>query len=566
MFPQTTATQRINYWLSPSFQYYLTTAKARSSFKEESVIDFFNKHKDSNDVYVRFTSLPKFGLNPDIVNTFDTPAGIFAFQCKASVEKYGLKNDPTTPVTNLGCYVNFPFAADSKFAHFFTYKSSLRLVDSTSYSNLDFSNDVGLLIKAINQKSPEFFTKFNSYYSKFYKRFESSIKSILAKFELDQLSMTPSEAFVIAKALDETSGHADYSKLLNTYFGALWSLTHNIARMFSKITGLTNSKQQSLWTSLFRMIGIGGCRDNGLGVIHENEPAQTVIFSASYCTLLKTLPNKVSLPVNESLWTIDPDKALVLWSHGRIPFPEDSTNLTLNFTANVSPRAIIPDPLLAQEVTFQNFKGNNLPKVIKSSHVEFANLETSKLPDDLQSNFVKISDCPNVTTLPHLTHPYSLTITDTPIKELPQYPVCIERIFLSNTKITTIPDTIIDCRSLTVDANDIHLNFDLPSKYESVTNVNMFTNVLPYTKFMKRYSEFTPRYDKGDLVNLVPKDTSRKDSTGTVTNFYITDNGFITYQVELADGNKQLATDVESKSSKFAFLIAGLVNERPLIR
>ena len=139
----TTATQRINY--------YLTTAKARSSFKEESSIDFFKRYQDSDSVYVRFTDLPKLGLNPETHKSFETPVGICCYQLKSSLEKYGLTEQYSY---SLGTYVNFPFAASKKFAHFFTYKASLRLINSDTYTEEDLIKDQSLLFKFISQTYP----------------------------------------------------------------------------------------------------------------------------------------------------------------------------------------------------------------------------------------------------------------------------------------------------------------------------------------------------------------------------------------------------------------------------
>ena len=108
-----TAACRINY--------YLTQAKARSDFKDESLLEFFENHKKDKNLFLRFTETAKIGVFPGTTKVFSTPVGLSSYCMADIIPTYGYSSNPKI-ITTLEHYLKLPYASDKPFVSFYSYK------------------------------------------------------------------------------------------------------------------------------------------------------------------------------------------------------------------------------------------------------------------------------------------------------------------------------------------------------------------------------------------------------------------------------------------------------------
>jgi hypothetical protein len=80
----------------------------------------------------------------------------------------------------------------------------------------------------------------------------------------------------------------------NSYPGArLWYVTRGVSEMIASDKPRGTVPSFSLaWNNLFRSIGISGCIDEGIGIIHSAEPTQAVFFDIGAVTVIKQVYNR----------------------------------------------------------------------------------------------------------------------------------------------------------------------------------------------------------------------------------------------------------------------------------
>jgi len=503
VFPLTTAIQRTTTFGCASstaqqrINYYLTTAKRQGAgnYPEESLIDFFNKHKDSNDVYVRFTDIPKLGVFPK--SEFNTPIGVCGYQCKSSVDKYGLINNKN-PKT-LGDYVKFPFASDKPYVWFYTFNPKSRLIDSDIYSVSDLNTDLVKLVQVVKAKVPNFFETFvettlghNFVYDSDY-----NYKDTLHDLGIPYKKFKAFELVTLAHIIDE----ARRSKVsTSSPFGILWVITRGISLHLAT----ASQKFPSVWTSLFRSLNIGAARDNGLGVIHENEPVQTIIFNTADAKPLKLFENKIGPSSPTDLWKTDLPKAMKLWSIGKLPFPDGPTDLRLTFDDKLGTRGTLPEVLTARSVKFDNYKGS-WPKTVHAYMVDFRNLGLTTIPVNVEADIINIWDCPKLTQLPNIVYPEltELNLRSIPISKLPESIQEIGVLTLYKTNVTELSESINYKDTVVItplcDVRDLKISETVAPK---VTINYSRDRAYPYSEIMDALAKYPPKYKLGDIVKL----------------------------------------------------------------
>lgn len=188
------------------------------------------------NAFVSFTSVDKLGINPK--SRFDTPLGIYAYTIPYTLMLMG----DDKPADRL------PFAGGSEWANLFSVNGNIvnltQMDDSEAMKYIDLIDD-------------EWGYHFDA---------EKGVK-----------------------LLQDIRNDAKY--FMNKKGGGygFWYYTRTLSDTLSKITG---TSAPVMWNKVFRSVGVDGCIDLGKGIIHPNEPSQSVFFSLSVVTNLKRVANK----------------------------------------------------------------------------------------------------------------------------------------------------------------------------------------------------------------------------------------------------------------------------------
>jgi hypothetical protein len=212
---------------------------------------------DIRNLFVTFTSIDKLGINPR--SNYHTPLGIYSYPA-TYIRKY----------ISDGSMRSLPFAGHSKYATIFKAKGNIINLVNISES------EVNLYFKKI-----KLYMKNKS--GKDWKTVSDEIDAIIDKsmsndsYEGVDLWMMPSEPI-------------KYS----SFPGArLWYVTREVSSMIASDKPRGTVPANSLaWNNLFRSIGITGCVDAGIGIIHSNEPTQAVFFDIGAVTVIKQVNNR----------------------------------------------------------------------------------------------------------------------------------------------------------------------------------------------------------------------------------------------------------------------------------
>jgi hypothetical protein len=183
------------------------------------------------NLFVSFTEIEKLGINPG--STYKTPLGIYAYPAEYVLEQ-------STGGKTMKSSV--PFAGDQPWVNIF--KSRGNIVNLSS----------------MDQTEAE----------KYYRLITGNIVSS------DYLNELIRRSYDEANFPDRTGGE-------------FWYVTLKIAEHIARRKSIPVSRA---WNGLFRNIGIDGCVDEGVGIIHESEPTQAVFFSSEAVELVERVANK----------------------------------------------------------------------------------------------------------------------------------------------------------------------------------------------------------------------------------------------------------------------------------
>jgi hypothetical protein len=185
------------------------------------------------NLFVSFTEIEKLGINPG--STYKTPLGIYAYPAEYVVDSSS---------GGKSMHASLPFAGEHPWVNIF--KSRGNIVNLSS----------------MNQTEAE----------KYYKVITSNVISSEFLGEL------------IRRSYDEAN-------FPDRAGGEFWYVTLKIAEHIARRKSIPVPRA---WNRLFRTIGIDGCVDEGVGIIHESEPTQAVFFSSSAVELVERVANKYS--------------------------------------------------------------------------------------------------------------------------------------------------------------------------------------------------------------------------------------------------------------------------------
>lgn len=213
-----------------------------------------NTNRPIKNLFVSFVKVPKLGINPQ--SKYDTPLGIYSYPADYVLERIG----------DTGSMNDLPFAGNQPYAAIFSAYGNI--VDISSMSNQDekFYYDK---LREFAKSLPD--PQFDIFY------LGENWPSLLERF----ITSAPSKAKFGSRA-----------------GGRLWYVTYKFSNFYGPKYG-----QQPIvaWNKLFRTIGIDGCVDDGVGIIHESERTQAVFFSMKPLRVLSIVNNKYS-PENVSLY------------------------------------------------------------------------------------------------------------------------------------------------------------------------------------------------------------------------------------------------------------------------
>ena len=193
------------------------------------------------NVFVSFTSIEKLGINPG--SEYATPLGIYSYPAEYVVAETGA----TKPMAYL------PFAGGSPFVNIF----------SASGEVINLTEMTIAQARELNKKVAQYWASISG------KDWKSSVDDI--------------EEFIV---------HAQDSATFSDYAGGqFWYVTYRTASLMAE---KLNTTAPRAWNMLFRKIGIAGCVDTGVGIIHTSEPTQAVFFSIDSIKNVKRYHNAYS--------------------------------------------------------------------------------------------------------------------------------------------------------------------------------------------------------------------------------------------------------------------------------
>lgn len=195
-----------------------------------SAYDVLMSYRNTRNLYVSFTREFKLGIYPD--SKYDTPIGIYTYQMDrfwGRVERRGqLKG-------------SFPFVSDAPYVNIIQSNSSAKMLHLQRYSDNDMMNDIDRLID----------------------RYEYDIDDV-----------------------DTLISDAQFDANYNSPGGRIWNITREIANRLAK------NRAHVKWNKILRDLGYDYVRDDGQGIIHGNEPTQTMFLHIRALRVLDRVENK----------------------------------------------------------------------------------------------------------------------------------------------------------------------------------------------------------------------------------------------------------------------------------
>ncbi|MDX9695048.1 MAG: hypothetical protein RBT49_04585 [Bacteroidales bacterium] len=288
-----------------SFKFWLHEKRKNPELNPKvSTLAKIKQYVNRDDVYVSFRDIEKLGINPK--STYSTPNGIYCYWLKSYKNDIVDAKDSDTP------NVIFPYKAkptDTSHFYLFTAKENANVVklgditeDIAKKYILDYINlypeirmkfiDEEILsdIKYNEQKLKQVqdtLNKGEDYIS-------NNIVAVLMKHQIREMDGYKVDSII--KALEDQQKYfedelkrlksqmpnfSDNDKFVNYIYdkGKEEAEVRNPGGIFWWFGWFLFQKNPNKWNKFFRDLGIDGMTDNeGKGIIHDNEPYQTVFF------------------------------------------------------------------------------------------------------------------------------------------------------------------------------------------------------------------------------------------------------------------------------------------------
>jgi hypothetical protein len=206
------------------------------------------------NVFVSFTNVNKLGINPR--SKYRTPIGIYAYSADYIKKQVGD-----------GDMKKLPFAGNSRYATIFKAKGNIINLATISESEVNL-----------------YYKKLGLYWSK----------------------ISGKDATSSIEEFNEIVNYAAEHARFNSYPGArLWHVTAEIATMMKKEKmnrvkedydpdAPVDPSYKKEWNSVFKNIGIDGCVDPGVSIIHPGEPDQALFFNLGSIVTITRIINKLN--------------------------------------------------------------------------------------------------------------------------------------------------------------------------------------------------------------------------------------------------------------------------------
>ena len=194
------------------------------------------------NLFISFTGVDKLGINPQ--SKYNTPLGIYAYPAKYASEILGDYDAATS----------LPFAGDSPYANLFNARGNIVDVSNMSLDqNIEYGKKMAEIWAKVSEKS--------------WKESVDEVESIINDAE-------------------------DNARFRAYPGGQFWYTTMRVSeKLLAKKWGI---KDSVAWNKLFRLLGIDGVIDTGIGIVHTSEPTQAVFFSISPIQNVQRVNNKYS--------------------------------------------------------------------------------------------------------------------------------------------------------------------------------------------------------------------------------------------------------------------------------
>jgi len=211
----------------------------------DQFVQIYNQHKQQgnpSNLYISLTELEKLGINP--LSEHETPNGVYAY--------------PADYVIKTKSFEDLPYAGDQKWVNVFTVTPEANILKVDTVGSDEVKEYLKRLVTAYPERADEI------------KQFAKS---------------APKEAF----ANDGWDDIPNRKKLKKLPGAQLWYITFELSEYDS-----------NLWNKLFRVMGIDGVADSGMGIIHHMEPVQAVFFNPKAIKMIGRFPNSAA-PTEKSI-------------------------------------------------------------------------------------------------------------------------------------------------------------------------------------------------------------------------------------------------------------------------
>jgi len=232
--------------------------------------------------FVTMTAVNKIGINPKF--SYGNPVGVYCYQLTPEIFQQ-LQSG------------TLPFVTDQAYIQVFSL--NVAPFDLSKYSQVSYSHDKTILEKE-------------------YEQWRASDKSNI------ELQM-PFSRIVAQCYKEERSG---------TAFGRIWWLTNLLAARKTQTDPDEQYQGRVLqWRKLLIMLGFTNIVDPGIGIIHENEPTQTVVLDASVITPVKAFINPNASAALSSV--VGKEDSALIKNRLRKNKPKSRNDSSTNYTGKV---------------------------------------------------------------------------------------------------------------------------------------------------------------------------------------------------------------------------------------
>ena len=202
------------------------------------------------NLFVSFTSVDKLGINPQ--SKYDTPLGIYSYP------GYYIKHKVKDKSMSL-----LPFAGESPYATIFKARGNIvNVADMPESDVIDYYQKIAKYWSQISRKD--------------WKTSVDEVENII-------------------------NAASDKATFKSKPGGQFWYVTMQVAKLMAEID---KPKERQIapkkyptnvaWNTLFRAIGIDGCVDTGVGIIHTSEPYQAVFFHIGAVDVVTRIRNRAN--------------------------------------------------------------------------------------------------------------------------------------------------------------------------------------------------------------------------------------------------------------------------------